>query len=126
MSIIKTIVCASSFSFFSSLALLPLSSQVHAISELEQGFQAQSKSDLTSAANYFLTAAQAGSSEAQYQLGLLYVQGIGIDSNLVKAKILIQKAADQGHLLATKWLSLQTISAATGGEDEDEDPEDDC
>ena len=82
MSIIKTIVCASSFGFFSSLALLPLSSQVHAISELEQGFQAQSKSDLTSAANYFLTAAQAGSSEAQYQLGLLYVQGIGIDSDM--------------------------------------------
>lgn len=125
MSIVKTITSIRLFGLFTSLALLSLSSQVYATSDLEQGLQFQSNGDLVSAENHFQVAAQAGSSEAQYQLGLLYVKGIGIDSSFVNAEILIQKAADQGHVLATEWLGLQAVSQAPSVEEE-EDPEDDC
>jgi hypothetical protein len=99
---------------------------VHATTDLEQGLQAQSNGELASAAKYFQTAAEAGNSEGQYQLGLLYAQGIGIEADFANAKILIQKAADQGHILATEWLGLQNLSAAPAWEEEEEDPEDDC
>tara|TARA_B110000495_G_C22886736_1_gene517143 strand:- start:237 stop:617 length:381 start_codon:yes stop_codon:yes gene_type:complete len=126
MKIINIIVRAGVFSVCTSLGLLPLSSQVHATTDLEQGLQAQSNGELASAAKYFQTAAEAGNSEGQYQLGLLYAQGIGIEADFANAKILIQKAADQGHILATEWLGLQNLSAAPAWEEEEEDPEDDC
>lgn len=126
MKPITIIIRSGAFSFCTSLALLTLSTQVIAISDLKQGLQAQNNGDLAGAANYFQTAAQAGSSEGQYQLGLLYAQGIGTEADLANAKLLMQKAADQGHILASEWLSMQAISASSAWEEEEEDPEDDC
>ena len=97
---------------------------MHAITDLEQGLQAQSDGNFEAAAKHFQTATQTGSSEAQYQLGMLYAQGIGIEENLENAKILVQQAASQGHVLATEWLSEHFVSAAPSAEEED--PEDDC
>jgi hypothetical protein len=81
---------------------------------------------LKAAATHFQTAAQTGSSEAQYQLGMLYVQGIGVEENLENAKTLVQQAASQGHVLATEWLSAHVVSVTPSVEEEEEDPEDDC
>jgi TPR repeat protein len=55
---------------------------------------------------------------------MLYVQGTGVEENLENAKILVQQAASQGHVLATEWLSEHVVSAAPSVEEED--PEDDC
>ena len=128
MKPITRIIRAGVFSFCTSLTLLTLSTQVIAITDLQQGLQAQNNGDLAGAANYFQTAAQAGSSEGQYQLGLLYAQGIGIKVDLANAKILKQKAADQGHILASQWLGMQAVSTSSAWEEEEEeeDPEDDC
>ena len=124
MNRLKVIARAGAFSFCTSLVLLSLSSQVHAITDLEQALQAQSDGNWEAAAKHFQTAAQTGSSEAQYQLGMLYVQGTGVEENLENAKILVQQAASQGHVLATEWLSEHVVSAAPSVEEED--PEDDC
>jgi hypothetical protein len=128
MNRLKVIVRAGAFSFCTSLVLLSLSSQVHAITDLEQALQAQSDGNLEAAAKHFQTAAQTGSSEAQYQLGMLYVQGTGVEENLENAKTLVQQAASQGHVLATKWLSAHVVSVTPSveEEEEEEDPEDDC
>jgi TPR repeat protein len=128
MNRLKLIARAGAFSFCTSLALLSLSSQVHAITDLEQGLQAQSDGNLKAAATHFQVAAQTGSSEAQYQLGMLYVQGIGVEENLENAKTLVQQAASQGHVLATEWLSAHVVSVTPSveEEEEEEDPEDDC
>jgi TPR repeat protein len=126
MNRLKVIARAGAFSFCTSLVLLSLSSQVHAITDLEQALQAQSDGNLEAAAKHFQTAAQTGNSEAQYQLGMLYVQGTGVEENLENAKILVQQAASQGHVLATEWLSEHVVSVTPSVEEEEEDPEDDC
>ena len=47
--------------------------------------------------NYFIEAAERGHSEAQYQAGYGYENGIGVPLNVGKAKFWYQKAADQGQ-----------------------------
>ena len=126
MKPITRIIRASVFGFCTLLTLMTFSTQVVAISDLQQGLKAQNDGDLAGAASYFQTAAQAGSSEGQYQLGLLYAQGIGIKVDLANAKILMQKAADQGHILASEWLGMQAVPTLSSWEEEEEDPEDDC
>tara|TARA_B110000263_G_scaffold245099_1_gene254134 strand:- start:523 stop:813 length:291 start_codon:yes stop_codon:yes gene_type:complete len=96
---------------------------VHATSDLERGFAAQNNGDFSSAASYFQTASESGNSEAQYQLGLLYAEGSGIEKNLSKAITLIQQASDTAHLLAIEWLTQHDDLTTTSEED---DPEDDC
>ena len=43
------------------------------------------------------TLAEHGDAEAQFKLGIRYVQGKGIEANFVKAEKWFSKAADQGH-----------------------------
>lgn len=118
MQLIKTIT---------ALTLLSFSIHTHATTDLEQGIEAQNKGDISSAASYFEAASLSGSSEAQYQLGLLYAEGIGIEKNLPKAIALMQQAANTEHLLAIQWLAQHNTPAATSEEiEEEEDPEDDC
>ena len=121
MKPITRIIRASVFGFCTLLTLMTFSTQVVAISDLQQGLKAQNDGDLAGAANYFQTAAQAGSSEGQYQLGLLYAQGIGIKVDLANAKILMQS-----HILASEWLGMQAVPTPSAWEEEEEDPEDDC
>ena len=46
---------------------------------------------------YFTEAAQAGHSDAQYQLGYSYENGIGVPINIGKAKYWYDKASAQGN-----------------------------
>ena len=126
MNIIKTAMRIGSLGVCTSIIVLALSGQAHAISDIDLGMQAKNDNDYLVAVSHFQKAAQAGSHEAQYQLGLLYAQGSGIAKDLTEATNLIQKAADQGHLLATAWLSQKVVSTPTTEEDPEEEPEDDC
>lgn len=50
-------------------------------------------------------AAEQGDPEAQYQLGLLYLEGAGVKKNEKTAAEWFQKASDQGHNEAMRKLS---------------------
>lgn len=45
-------------------------------------------------------AAESGSSEAQYRVGIAYADGLGVERSIDKAKKWLTLAADQGHFLA--------------------------
>lgn len=52
------------------------------------------------AATHMLAAAKKGHAAAQYQLGRMYEQGIGVSQEYRKAAALYKRAANQGHLEA--------------------------
>ena len=124
MHLIKTILRSQVVSTCTALAILATASQAHATSDLEQALDAQKNGNLSSAASYFSAASEAGSSEAQYQLGLLYAEGRGVEKNYAQAVVLIQQAADAAHSLAIEWIAQHRLVTATT--EEEEDPEDDC
>lgn len=53
--------------------------------------------EFSKAAGHYRRAAEAGSGEAQYQLGTLYLLGRGVAKNEKRARELFQQAADQNH-----------------------------
>ncbi|MGS0367861.1 tetratricopeptide repeat protein, partial [Escherichia coli] len=62
--------------------------------------------DYTQAYNYFTLAAQQGLAQAEYSLGMLYLQGRGVTANPVQAKNWLTKAAKQGEISAQFNLAL--------------------
>ena len=54
--------------------------------------------------NYYMKAAQAGYSEAQYMVGRMYRNGQGTEKNLNSAKSWLRKASAKGHADAEKLL----------------------
>lgn len=57
------------------------------------------------AAALYLQAAENGDPEAQYNLGLIYLEGNGVKKNEKLGAGWIQKAANQGHIEAKKKLA---------------------
>jgi len=56
--------------------------------------------DYNMAQNYWRQAAKAGNASAQYRLGQLYQQGLGVSVSYVTARYWFKKAAYKGHWLA--------------------------
>ena len=54
---------------------------------------------------WFRKAADGGSEEAENNIGVLYLNGRGVNKNIDQAKIWLQKAADHGSLEAKENLS---------------------
>ncbi len=50
------------------------------------------------AAGWFFRSAEQGYADAQFNLGLLYVNGEGVEQDMDQAVTLFKKAADQGHV----------------------------
>ena len=100
------------------LISMTLSSLSFADGHLDPAHAALANSDFSNAATLFTKAADAGDAEAQYQLGLLFASGKGVEADLAKAQALMYQAAAQGHPGATTWLA--------NNEEEEADPEDDC
>ena len=65
----------------------------------------EKEKDVPEAIRPYLADAQAGNSEAQYQLALLYLDGNGVKKNEKTAVEWLTKASDQGHVEAMKKLS---------------------
>ena len=93
MKNIFSIVCAS------SIFLLPLSSTV-ALADYEDGVEAAFSGDYDTAFKEFTIAAEEGLSLAQYNLGILYFTGQGVEQDFDEAFEWTKRAAEQGHLNA--------------------------
>jgi len=75
------------------------------------------KKNTTDAATLFQQAAEKGNRRAQYQLGLLYARGDGVQKNLIKARELLRKAAMQGHPKAQFYLGQMYLFGDGGKKD---------
>jgi len=73
------------------------------------------KKQITGAVVLFQQASKQGNRRAQYQLGLLYARGAGVQQDLVKAREFLHKAAIQGHPKAQFYLG-QMYAFGDGGE----------
>ena len=58
------------------------------------------------AAKWFRKAAEQGHAESQFDLGLLYTNGEGVDKDHKEAVKWLRKAAKQGHVNAQKLLNV--------------------
>jgi len=65
-----------------------------------------SNKDYKNAAEYFRKAAEDGHADAQFNLGILYIKGLGVPKNNEDALRWLGKAAGQGHTGAKKELGL--------------------
>src|SRR5690606_21832982 len=55
--------------------------------------------------SYYEKAAQAGDPDAQYEIAMLYVRGQGTEKNDNRARLWLERAANQGHPGASYLLS---------------------
>jgi hypothetical protein len=74
--------------------------------DLALGLAGGADPDYAAAAGWFQNAATAGSAEAQYDLGVLFEQGLGVKHDPVEAAILFMRAAATGHPMAQYRLGL--------------------
>ena len=88
-----------SINYASSAFLFFLSSTV-ALADYEDGVEAAFSGDFDTAFKEFTIAAQEGLSLAQYNLGILYFTGQGVEQDFDEAFEWTKRAAEQGHLNA--------------------------
>jgi TPR repeat protein len=70
------------------------------------GYQSYLKGDYTAAYEEWLPLAELGDAEAQFNLGVLYDEGAGVDRNLATAADWYRKAAEQGFIDAQTNLGI--------------------
>ena len=72
--------------------------------------------DLARAAVFYELAANTGLAAAQYNLGVMYTQGAGVDASDELARSWFEKAAAQGNELAIQNLELMKKDGQGDGE----------
>jgi len=72
----------------------------------QDGVTAFSNGDFSLALEKFKQPAEHGHAQAQYNLGVMYLQGKGIAKDDKAAGVLLNKAAEQGHIEAQESLGL--------------------
>jgi len=82
-----------------------------------QGMELVKRKQLADAVPFFQQASEQGNRRAQYQLGLLYARGDGVQKNLMKARELLHKAAMQGHPKAQFYLAQMYVFGDGGEKD---------
>jgi hypothetical protein len=70
------------------------------------GYQSYLKGDYTAAYGEWLPLAELGDAEAQFNLGVLYDEGAGVERNLTTAADWYRKAAEQGFIDAQTNLGI--------------------
>ena len=80
--------------------------------DLIQGIAAYLRNDRSAAAHHVVPLAQQGNPDAQYYLGLMYMNGVGVEQNFQEAFNWYLAAATQGHVAAMH----QTGNAYVGGQ----------
>jgi len=93
----------------------PIQEPAHRI--YEQGMELAKRKQLADAVFLFQQASEQGNRRAQYQLGLLYARGDGVQKNLMKARELLHKAAMQGHPKAQFYLAQMYVFGDGGEKD---------
>ena len=81
---------------FILLFILFSQSALHA-AELEDGFQAFKKGNYEQALRLWLPIAEKDNADAQYNLGILYQRGLGVEKNPKNAFIWYKRASANGH-----------------------------
>ena len=76
------------------------------VAEYEKAIDAYNKGDYRTSAKLILPLAKKGFANAQYNLGVMYEKGKGVEKNLSKAKKWFQFAAEQGLAKAQYSLGL--------------------
>lgn len=71
---------------------------------VDQAVQAYRNGDYAAALDGFKPAAEAGNPAAQYWLGQMYAEGIGVDKDMTKAAEWTEKSAKQGEIAAMRAL----------------------
>lgn len=102
-------------------AVVTIESEANAGNAVAQYQLAQShlsQNDLEAAVPLLRRAAIKGAAPAQYDLGKLYEQGLGVDQDMIEARNLISKAADAGHVGAMYDLALFMAEGEGGPLDE--------
>lgn len=102
-------------------AVVTVESEANAGNAIAQYQLAQSyltQNDLEAAIPLLRRAALKGAAPAQYDLGKLYEQGLGVDQDMIEARNLITKAAEAGHVGAMYDLALFMAEGEGGPTDE--------
>ncbi len=79
------------------LSLILVTSLSAQAAELEDGFQAFSTGNYEQALRLWLPLAEKDNADAQYNLGILYMKGLGVEKNLKTAFIWYKRASANGH-----------------------------
>jgi len=73
------------------------------------GYQSYLKGDYSAAYEEWLPLAELGDAEAQYNLGVMYDEGAGLDRDLSTAAAWYRKAAEQGFVDAQTNLAMMHL-----------------
>lgn len=85
-------------------------------SDYYKGVDASRAEDYKTAAKYYSLAAKKGHSSAQYNLGLLYEEGKGIEKNMEEASKWYRRSAEQGNPLSMHSFALICYAGGEGSE----------
>jgi TPR repeat protein len=88
-----------------------------AAATFNEGVKAFQEKDYAKALKYFEPLAKKGQANAQFGLGLLYRNGLGVRKNLRKAYDLYKSSAVQGYAKAQYNLAILTLSLAKNNND---------
>ncbi len=88
------------------ISLLLVCLSMPAFAGLKEAEQAMEKEDYATALKEWKALASKGSAEAQFQLGVMYGSGMGVESNIDTAVQWYAKAAKQNHAKAAHVMSI--------------------
>jgi len=86
--------------FLTLLSLAALIAAVPALADFQTGLDAYQKGDYLTAANEWRPLAESGDATAQFNLGLLYLDGRGVPQSPAEAATWFRRAAEQDYVQA--------------------------
>ncbi|MBI1239783.1 MAG: sel1 repeat family protein [Alphaproteobacteria bacterium] len=95
----------------------------HAQSAFSSGYDAYRDGDFETARSLWQPLADAGDARAQFNLGVLYAEGRGVERDMRLALAWWQKSAKQGHVRAAHNMGLALIAGEPRGEAETLEPD---
>ena len=98
------------FSFFFLLVCIFYSYNLHADESFFSGIEAYRDRDYDSAIYYFTKAAKSGDGEAQFLLGKIYSEGLGVNIDNIKSLMWFTIASKNKILVAERYCSRLKIN----------------
>ena len=86
--------------------LTALTSILMACSDYQNARSAYAAGDYTKAYQLFQALAESGDTKAQYDLSLMYIQGIGTQKNIEQGLVWLKRAAEKGNIEAMLELGV--------------------
>ena len=103
---LRRMPCLARFFIF-SIVFLCLTATVQA--DFVEGWRAYQQGDFATALQHWTKLAKEGDPVAQYNVGVMYDEGTGVDRDAAKVVTWWNKAAEKGHLSAQHNLALLYI-----------------